>query len=140
MVVVALLGLGELLLVQLRLVVVLVRVVLVLILLVRVVERRVVVVLLVLLLLAAVVPVVVVPEEKKVSPEALSLHKSSYESYWWAQQEIFFDRCRIRGKPNLFMTVAPAEWKFPLQEYIFGGWKEAGRLSDVQARMASQMY
>ncbi len=52
-------------------------------------------------------------QSKGMRLEALGVHKHNYEFDWWAQQEILFDRCRIRGKPTLLLKIAPAEWKYP---------------------------
>ncbi len=79
-------------------------------------------------------------DSKNVSPEALCTHKNSYESYWFSQQEIIFDRCRIRGKPRLFLTIAPAAWKFPMHEHLFKPWASNKKLRDVQALLTIHLY
>jgi hypothetical protein len=41
--------------------------------------------------------------------------------------------------PNLFITVAPAEWKFPLHLPTLGGAKDARELSNVQGILTLRM-
>ena len=44
------------------------------------------------------------------------------------------------GKPTLFLTVAPAEWKYPLHERLFMPWSSNRKLSDVQGLLTIHMY
>ena len=74
------------------------------------------------------------------APEAVSANCHLFDSYWKQQANILTDRCRILGMPTLFLTIAPAEWKFPLHSALFSRFEQAGRLSEVQGMITLHLY
>ena len=65
---------------------------------------------------------------KKMAPEAIASDMDMFDSYWQHQIERMEDICRLeferhqcldKAMPSIFLTVAPAEWTFPLREGIF---------------------
>lgn len=91
--------------------------------------------------------VVSVAERKKVTPEVIAGHYPTCESYWRHEQDILCDMCRIMAAraqdpaypslyrhphslseqpplvfPNVFITVAPAGWKFLSHEGVMCGY------------------
>lgn len=80
-------------------------------------------------------------EEQKISPDEASSGMQCYAEYWNRESMKLEDMCRRHGrKPNLFFTVAPAEWTFPIHETILRDYKDAGKLSDTQAALTLHMY
>ena len=64
--------------------------------------------------------VVNMAEQKKMAPETFATDMPAFEMYWYRQTQMLEDVVRqTRKLPELFFTVAPAEWKFPLHEGIF---------------------
>ena len=49
-------------------------------------------------------------------------------------------RGRDRAFPNLFITVAPAEWKVLLHQPLFADWKAADRISACQGLLSEHIY
>eukprot|EP00973_Karenia_brevis_P071637 9955386-Karenia_brevis.AAC.1 len=67
------------------------------------------------------------------SPDECASNMQGFAEFWKREAEKLEDMCRQHGeKPNLFFTVAPAEWKFPLHEGMLGDAKESQRLEDEQ--------
>ena len=58
-------------------------------------------------------------EEKKCPPEIIAVGNHNFDVYWHNQHRYLTDRCRVRGVPNVFLTIAPAEWRFPLHSPLF---------------------
>ena len=58
-------------------------------------------------------------EKKKCPPEIIAVGNHNFDVYWHNQHRYLTDRCRVRGVPNVFLTIAPAEWKFPLHSPLF---------------------
>ena len=58
-------------------------------------------------------------EDKKCPPEIIAVGNHNFDVYWHNQHRYLTDRCRVRGVPNVFLTIAPAEWKFPLHSPLF---------------------
>ena len=58
-------------------------------------------------------------EDKKCPPEIIATGNHNFDVYWHNQHRYLTDRCRVRGVPNVFLTIAPAEWKFPLHSPLF---------------------
>eukprot|EP00973_Karenia_brevis_P047397 6581066-Karenia_brevis.AAC.1 len=49
--------------------------------------------------------------------------------------------CRQHSeKPNLFFTVAPAEWKFPLHRGMLGDARDSQQLAEEQTILTIHMY
>ena len=56
---------------------------------------------------------------RKQCPEVVADNQSSFDSYWRHEEDVLVDMVRQRGHPSIFITIAPAEWKFPmLQELL----------------------
>ncbi|CAE7621665.1 Usp17lc [Symbiodinium sp. CCMP2592] len=62
------------------------------------------------------------------APEAVAADMDTFETYWQNQIHRMEDICRLeferhqcmeQAMPSIFITVAPAEWTFPLQEGLF---------------------
>ena len=82
-----------------------------------------------------------IAEKKDMTADAAAQHLHTFDSYWRLQQSILEDKCRQLDRlPNLFITVAPAEWKFPLHLPTLGGAKDAGELSKVQGILTLHMH
>ncbi|CAJ1358990.1 unnamed protein product, partial [Effrenium voratum] len=71
-------------------------------------------------------------EEKGIAPDEAASGAQNFGAFW-------ADVCRQRGMPNLFFTIAPAEWKFPLHEGMFGHCGAPAELEKVQATLALHM-
>ncbi|CAE7237635.1 UBP23 [Symbiodinium sp. CCMP2456] len=65
---------------------------------------------------------------KKMAPESLASEMDMFDTYWHNQIHKMEDICRLeferhqcmdKAMPNVFVTIAPAEWTFPLQEGLF---------------------
>ena len=75
---------------------------------------------------------ITIAEEKRQAPENLCANQHYFETFWRHREAVLSDVCRVHGLPNLFLTIAPAEWKFPLHAELFDGYAAAGRLTEVQ--------
>ena len=84
--------------------------------------------------------VVSVAERQKLLPEAVSSNLHNFDVYWRIQADTLADRCRLLGLPNLFLTIAPAEWKAPLHSAIFARYVDSRRLDDVQGLLTLDLY
>ena len=83
--------------------------------------------------------------------EAVSTMQN-FDGFWEREGEKLQDMVRqqrirqrrldptANGMPNLFFTVAPAEWKFPLHDGVLGEHKQDGALSDVQSLVTLHVY
>jgi hypothetical protein len=80
-------------------------------------------------------------EEKKCPPEIIAVGNHNFDVYWHNQHRFLTDRCRVRGVPNVFLTIAPAEWRFPLHLPLYARYYESHRtrafskLQRVQTRV-----
>jgi hypothetical protein len=82
-----------------------------------------------------------IAEKKDMTADAAAQHLHTFDSYWRLQQSILEDKCRQLDRlPNLFITVAPAEWKFPLHLPTLGGAKNERELSKVQGILTLHMH
>eukprot|EP00973_Karenia_brevis_P026025 3590626-Karenia_brevis.AAC.1 len=67
------------------------------------------------------------------SPDDAASNMQNFAQFWKREAEKLEDMCRQHGeKPNLFFTVAPAEWKFPLHEGLLGDAKASKELGSEQ--------
>ena len=60
--------------------------------------------------------VVNIAADKKQAPEVIADNQSSFDSYWRKEEDVLVDLCRQKGLPSAFITIAPAEWRFPLAQ------------------------
>ena len=89
-----------------------------------------------------------VADRRGLGAECLADNSQRQEGFWLHEQDLLCDvvrqmrqRCldqeghpelyrycrlqkKLLGHPNVFITIAPAEWRFPLHEPLFRGWKE----------------
>ena len=80
-----------------------------------------------------------IAESKDLSPDGMANHLHSFDSYWRHQQAILEDKCRqLNRLPKLFITIAPAEWTFPLHEPTLSCYSKA--LSDGQGLLTLHIY
>ncbi|OLP86649.1 Ubiquitin carboxyl-terminal hydrolase 26 [Symbiodinium microadriaticum] len=82
---------------------------------------------------------------KKMAPEAIASDMDTFEAYWQNQIRKMEDICRLeferhlsmdKAMPSIFLTIAPAEWTFPLHDGIFF----ADSLSKQQTMLTRHMY
>ena len=80
-----------------------------------------------------------IAESKDLSPDGMANHLHNFDSYWRHQQAILEDKCRqLNRLPTLFVTVAPAEWTFPLHEPTLACYSK--QLSDLQGPLTLHIY
>lgn len=80
-----------------------------------------------------------IAESKDLSPDGLANHLHIFDSYWRQQQAILEDKCRQLDRlPTLFITIAPAEWTFPLHTPTLECYSK--ELSDVQGLLTLHIY
>ena len=86
--------------------------------------------------------------QKGLTGDVIADNTSNSESYWRHEQDILCDVVRQvglrRGRgsayPNLFITIAPAEWTFPLHSPLFAEMQRSGRLSGTQGLLTLHIY
>ena len=84
--------------------------------------------------------VVAVAEKQKISPDEAAADMPQFEQYWRHQAQKLEDVCRQAGRfPNLFFTIAPAEWRFPLHAGMFSK-EDQEDLSQCQAWLTMHMH
>lgn len=85
---------------------------------------------------------VAVADRQKMAPEDAASSNNGFDTYWLKENEKLEDMCRQMGQfPNLFMTIAPGEWKFDWNRGVHQWRKESGEsLSDAQATFAIHMH
>ena len=71
--------------------------------------------------------VIAIAEREKIAPEQAASTMQNFDSFWEKEKEKLEDMCRQKNCfPNLFFTVAPAEWKFNwhrgVQQWQKGNW------------------
>ena len=76
--------------------------------------------------------------KKKISPDNVSENSHFFDSYRQHQADIMADLCRQRGLPNVFITIAPAEWKFPLHMPLFSRFGK--NVDEVQGILTLHLY
>ena len=81
--------------------------------------------------------IVNVAEKRCTSIDNIAADMQQFALCWTQQQRRLEDVCRQLGSfPNLFVTIAPAEWSFTLHDYIF----DAMPLKDVQVHLTFHFY
>ena len=88
-----------------------------------------------------------IAERQNAAPETLSTNYHTFDIYWKHQADILSDVVRRRGaSANCFITIAPAEWKFPLHSPLFEAYDKDrsgyiyGRLSEIQGFLTQHLY
>ena len=76
--------------------------------------------------------------ERGIAPDEAASGMQNFSGFWDLERAKLEDMCRQKGMPNLFFTVAPAEWAFPLHDGMFGSNKHAA-LGKSQAVVAMHM-
>ena len=77
----------------------------------------------------------------QISPDEAAVGMQNFESFWKRETQKLEDMCRINcSLPNLFLTVAPAEWTFPLYPGIVGDPEHHSDLSSQQALLTLHLY
>ena len=85
--------------------------------------------------------IVTVAESQHLSPDEAASGMQNFGAYWQRETAKLENMCRQHGeKPNLFFTVAPAEWKFPLHQGMLQGHRDNESLSDAQFVLTLHMY
>ncbi|CAK0880619.1 unnamed protein product, partial [Prorocentrum cordatum] len=79
---------------------------------------------------------IAIAERQGITPDVVADNSSTSESYWRHEQL----RGQRRAFPNLFITIAPAEWKVLLHEPLFADWKAADRMSACQGMLSEHIY
>ena len=80
---------------------------------------------------------VAIADSKRVSADSIAADMQLFRPFWRSQLAKLEDMCRLRGSfPNLFVTVAPAEWTFPLHVFLL----DKTRLSDAQFLLTRHLY
>ena len=65
----------------------------------------------------------------------------NFDAFWLKEREKLEDMCRQRkASPNLFFTIAPAEWKAIWHRGVQQWRKETGSLSEGQAIMTLHLH
>ena len=79
---------------------------------------------------------VAVAQKEKISPEEAASGMQNFDSFWEDEREKLEDVCRLqKSMPNLFITVAPAEWKAIWHRGVQHGRKMTSSISAGQAIM-----
>ena len=85
--------------------------------------------------------VAAVADAQKIAPDEAASNMQCYAVFWKREAEKLEDMCRQQNeKPNLFFTVSPAEWKFPIHEGMLAEAKRNKSLEDAQTVLALHMY
>ena len=80
-----------------------------------------------------------VAAKQKIAPEEAASEMQNFDVFWQREQDKLHDVCRQQGLPNLYLTISPAEWKFPHHEGVLGWRKVSNSLSGGQATMTLHM-
>ena len=84
--------------------------------------------------------VVSLAKDKKMAPETFASDMAAFEMYWHRQTQLLEDVCRQAARlPELFFTLAPAEWKFPLHEGVLFAERDED-LSPLQLLLTLHLY
>ena len=85
--------------------------------------------------------IVSVAKRQERAPGGLTDHLQNYAPFWRKEQDKLEDVCRQRRcMPNVFMTIAPAEWTFSWHRGLFERYKQDGDLSTYQTLMTLHTY
>ena len=81
--------------------------------------------------------IVAIADKHHVSAEHVAGDMQQFSFFWEKQQARLEDICRQRSCfPSVFLTIAPAEWKFPLHVPVIAGWP----LSQAQIFLTLHFY
>jgi hypothetical protein len=79
-------------------------------------------------------------ETKQIAPETLASDMAVFEMYWHRQTQMLEEICRqTKRLPELFFTLAPAEWKFPVLVGLFPP-SRGEKLTSQQAFLTLHLY
>lgn len=82
-----------------------------------------------------------IADDKKAAPDEIASDMQIFSAHWLHEARKLEDVCRQRRSfPNVFFTVAPAEWTFPLHDQVLGWARGAKRLSETQATLTYHIY
>ena len=81
-----------------------------------------------------------IAERESLSPEVVSDNRHYFDTFRNHWLDKLCDVVRIRGLPEAFITIAPAEWLFPLHSSMFNLFKDADKLGDVQGYLTWHLY
>ena len=85
--------------------------------------------------------IVALAASKQMAPDELASGINNFEAYWQQQTERLEDVCRQMGAlPNLFFTVAPAEWSFPAHYGLLQAAAAKDKLSSCQATLTVHLH
>jgi hypothetical protein len=85
--------------------------------------------------------VVTVADKQQIAPEEAAAGMQNFDAFWGREREKLEDMCRQQKQmPNLFFTIAPAEWKFNWHRGVQHWRKATGSLSQGQALMTLHMH
>lgn len=85
--------------------------------------------------------IVSIAEKKDMTADVAANHLHNFDSFWRQQQAILEDKCRqLDEMPSLFITIAPAEWNFPLHDPTLFCYRKSNRLSEAQGLMTLHFY
>ena len=86
--------------------------------------------------------VVATAAHQGISPDEAVADMPQFEQYWHIETQKLEDVCRQMDgeKPNLFFTVAPAEWQFPLHRWFLDPLVKRFGLSECQAWLTQHFY
>ena len=71
-------------------------------------------------------------EGKDAAPETRKGNNRMFDSYWLWAADVLYDRCRVNGRPNCWITISPREWLFPKHSGLFGRCTKHKDLSRMQ--------
>ena len=86
--------------------------------------------------------VAAVAAARQLAPDEAAAGMPQFEAYWHHETQKLEDICRqMSGFPNLFFTVAPAEWQFPLHWGVLGAEAEQqASLSEAQSVLTIHIH
>ncbi|CAK0851570.1 unnamed protein product, partial [Prorocentrum cordatum] len=108
---------------------------------------------------------VAIAKQQRIAPDEAAGEMQNFSGFWQWEREKLEDVCRQmaehpeyvascqrpgaardvesewkRGLPNVFMTIAPAEWKALLQDGMFARVREASDLTELQPALTLHLY
>ncbi|CAK0903536.1 unnamed protein product [Prorocentrum cordatum] len=99
---------------------------------------------------------VAIAKQQRVAPDEAAGEMQNFSGFWQWEREKLEDVCRQmaehpeylpatesewkRGLPNVFMTIAPAEWKTLLHDGMFARVREASDLTELQPALTLHLY
>ena len=81
-----------------------------------------------------------IAEGKDTAPETLTDSNHMFDSYWLWAADVLYDRCRVNGRPNCWITISPGEWLFPKHSGLFGRCTQHKDLSHMQGLLTLHLY